>query len=169
MKTCVYPGSFDPFTKGHMDVLIRGAQLFDRVVVGVLSNRSKRSTFSEEQRVAWIQTCIEDAGLQEKCSVMAFSGLTVDFSRENKAISILRGLRSVMDMEYELPIAQMNREMAPELETVFILADNRYGHVSSSLVKDVGLHGGKVEQWLPEAISREVAAKLAVLAKGRQD
>lgn len=166
MKICIYPGSFDPFTKGHMDILLRGAALFDKIVVGVLYNRDKRTVFTPEERVMWIERCIAAAGLEAHCAVKAFTGMTVDFAGENDASAILRGLRSVGDFEYESQIAQANRDMA-DVDTVFLLTDGSYAHVSSTVVRDVGMYGRDVSPWVPEAIAAEVGARLAEQGEAR--
>lgn len=161
MKICIFPGSFDPFTNGHMDILRRGAALFDGVVVGVLANREKKTVFSVEQRVAWIDRCIHGQGLQQTCSVEAFSGMTVDFVQKQGAVAILRGLRGGVDLEYESQIAQINKDLMPGLDTVFLLTDSRYAHLSSTLVRDVGMYGRDIARWVPADIAKEVGERLA--------
>jgi pantetheine-phosphate adenylyltransferase len=148
MKIAVYPGSFDPIHNGHVDIIERAAHIFDRIVVAVLQNpEKKRCCFSTGERLAMIQEAC--AGIPT-AEVQAFQGLVVDFARKVGATAIVRGLRAVSDFEYEFQMALMNRRLAPELETVFMMPRGMYIYVASRLVKEVASMGGDVTTLVPE-------------------
>ena len=141
MITAIYPGTFDPITNGHLDVLARACRLFDKVVVAVVSdNSSKKVTFGVDDRVRLIQENV--SGLPQ-VSVESFSGLLVDYARKTEASVIVRGLRAVSDFEYEFQMGQMNRHLDSELETIFLMPNEKYFFTSSNLIKQVHLHGGR--------------------------
>jgi pantetheine-phosphate adenylyltransferase len=141
MTTAIYPGTFDPITNGHLDVLARACRLFDKVIVAVASdNSSKKVTFSSDDRVRLIQRNIADF---PQVSVENFSGLLVDYARKTEASVIVRGLRAVSDFEYEFQMGQMNRHLDSELETIFLMPNEKYFFTSSNLIKQVHLHGGR--------------------------
>ena len=157
MKICVIPGSFDPITKGHVDIIQRASLLFDRVVVAVLKNFDKNSCFSTEKRLGYIRKSVAGFGNVE---AMAFDGLTVDFARKIGACCIVRGIRTVADFEYELKIAAVNRQLAPEIESVMLMTSQEYSHISSSIVREVGLMGGDISGFIPQEILPEVTCEL---------
>lgn len=157
MRICVYPGSFDPITCGHMDIIKRIVGMFDRVVVGVLQNVRKQSLFSVEERIGYIERCTEAMGNVE---VEAFDGLLVDFAKKKDALYIVRGLRAVSDFEYEFQMASMNKKLYPEAETVFLMTNTRYSYLSSSLVREIGHWGGCLEGLLPREIIADLTKKL---------
>lgn len=157
MRICVYPGSFDPITCGHMDIIKRIVGMFDRVVVGVLQNVRKQSLFSVGERIEYINRCTEGLGNVE---VEAFDGLLVEFARKKGALYIVRGLRAVSDFEYEFQMASMNKKLYPEAETVFLMTNTRYSYLSSSLVREVGSFGGCLEGLLPREIIGDLTKKL---------
>ncbi|MGC4932552.1 pantetheine-phosphate adenylyltransferase [Gordonia sp. DT30] len=157
MTSAVIPGSFDPFTRGHRYVVERAARCFDELVVTVVVNPNKRGLFSVEERLELIA---EDCADLPNVRVDRWQGLLVDYLRNNSIHSIVKGLRSAVDFDYELPMAQMNRELA-DVETVFLLTDPRYAHVSSSLVKEVAKLGGDVAPFLAPHILRRLEANLA--------
>ena len=141
MITAIYPGTFDPITNGHLDVLARACRLFDKVIVAVASdNSSKKVTFSADDRVRLIQVNIADFS---QVTVESFSGLLVDYARKKEASVIVRGLRAVSDFEYEFQMGQMNRHLDSELETIFLMPNEKYFFTSSNLIKQVHLHGGR--------------------------
>ncbi|MGQ9753497.1 MAG: pantetheine-phosphate adenylyltransferase [Thermaceae bacterium] len=154
----VYPGSFDPFTNGHLDVTRRASRLFSRVTVAVLENPTKRGQylFSPEERVAIIRESIQDLPNVE---VSTFQGLLAEFAKKIGAQAIVKGLRAVSDYEYELQMAHLNRQLVPGLETLFILAATRYSFVSSSMVKEIARYGGDVSKLVPPATLRALKAK----------
>lgn len=158
MSTAIYPGSFDPVTLGHYDIIERSSRIFDRVIVGVLRNSAKSPLFSEEERVNMIRHVARNLPNVE---VKAFDGLLVEFAREEKASVIVRGLRAVTDFEYELQMAQMNRVIAPEIDTLFLTTNLKYAYLSSSMAKEVAMYGGKLSAFLDPEIASLVKAKFA--------
>ena len=165
MRTAVYPGSFDPITKGHTSILASGLKAFDRIVVAVLHNPRKTALFSVDERIELIRQSTEEMGIQDRIEVDRFDGLLVDYCRQKNASVILRGLRAVADFEYELQMANMNRHLNPDVETVFIMADDAYFYVSSNLVKEAASLGGDVEALVPGPVAARLKPKLAERAK----
>ena len=156
-RVALYPGSFDPPTNGHLDILARARRLADRVVIAILENDEKTPLFSVPERLAMIREIVgEDRGVE----VRSFTGLLVDFARESGASLIVRGLRAVSDYEYELQMALMNRRLAPTIETVFLMAKEEYSYVSSRLVKEVARLGGDLTGLVPEPVRRRLSDKL---------
>jgi len=152
MRIAVYPGSFDPITNGHLDVIGRALNAFDRVVVGVLANPRKQPLLSAVDRVAVIRASLGEAGIDaERVAVETFDGLTVDFCRRVGAGFIVRGLRAISDFETEMQLAHNNRRLAPEVDTVFFMTAVEHGYVSSSLVKEIAAFGGDVGGMIPAA------------------
>jgi pantetheine-phosphate adenylyltransferase len=153
MTIAVYPGSFDPITNGHLDVIGRAAGLFDRVIVAVLANPRKQPLLSVDERVAVIRASLgEEAGLDvSRVDVDTFDGLTVDFCRKAGASFIVRGLRAVSDFESEMQLAHNNRQLAPTVDTVFFMTAVEHGYVSSSLVREIAAFGGDVSGMVPAA------------------
>ncbi len=164
MRTAVYPGSFDPITLGHLDVLGRAAGVFDRVVVAVLANPRKAPVAGADDRVAAIVEAVAEAlpDLASRIEVHVFDGLTVDACRASGARHIVRGLRAVSDFEAELQMAHMNHRLAPDIDTVFFMTAMEYGYLSSSLVKEIAGLGGDVSAMVPAG----VAARLRASAEG---
>lgn len=149
-RIAVFPGSFDPITNAHLDVARRAAGLFDRLVIGVLDNPSKRALFSADERVALIERCVAD--LAGSVTVEAFAGLTVEFARRHHAGFVVRGLRAVSDFEFELQLAHTNRRLAPEVDTAFLMTALEYGYISSTLAKEVARFGGDVSPMVPSVV-----------------
>ncbi len=147
----VYPGTFDPLTHGHTDVVRRGTRIFDRVVVGVARDTHKKPVFSFEQRVAMARQALEGVAGAE---VIGFQGLLAEFARRQGARVILRGFRAVSDFEYEVQLASMNRVLAPELESVFLTPSEEHAFVSSSLVREIVALGGDVSQFVDERVAQ---------------
>jgi pantetheine-phosphate adenylyltransferase len=156
-RVALYPGSFDPLTNGHLDVLFRARRLADKVIIAILENDAKKPLFSVEERIEMIG---EIVGQDPAVSVRSFSGLLVDFAAQSGATLLVRGLRAISDYEYELQMALMNRRLAPEIETVFLMAKEEYSYVSSRLVKEVARLGADVSGLVPEPVRRRLAAKL---------
>jgi len=153
----IFPGSFDPLTKGHENIVRRALPLFDKIIVAVGQNAGKKNLFSLEQRVDFITKTFADT---PKISVETYDGLTVDFCKKHNANFLLRGLRNATDFEFERDIAFFNKDLSPNLETVFILTDPEFSHVSSSVVREVLRHGGNVEKFLPSVLdSQEVSSR----------
>jgi pantetheine-phosphate adenylyltransferase len=152
MTIAVYPGSFDPITNGHLDVIGRAAGVFERVIVGVLANPRKQPLLPTDERVAVIRAALEEAGLDVgRITVDTFDGLTVDFCRRAGAAFIVRGLRAISDFETEMQLAHNNRRLAPSVDTIFFMTAVEHGYVSSSLVKEIAGFGGDVSAMIPEA------------------
>ena len=165
MITAVYPGSFDPATYGHLDIIKRASISFDRVIVGVLHNSAKSPLFSVEERVKILTKATKDIPNVE---VKAFEGLSVNFARENHAQVIVRGLRAVTDFEYELQIAQLNRVIAPDIDTVFLTTNLKYAYLSSSSVKEVAAYGGDISNFVTAGVAEEVHKKFQNKIRGKE-
>ena len=149
-KTAVFPGSFDPITLGHIDIVKRGLKIFDKVIVGIGNNAEKKYMFSSEKREEWIRSVFKD---EPRVNVAVYSGLTVDFCKKNNAEFIIRGLRTSSDFEFEKAIAHMNAAISGGIETAFILSELKYAALSSSIVRDILRNGGDASQFLPAEIS----------------
>jgi pantetheine-phosphate adenylyltransferase len=148
-RICLFPGTFDPITKGHVDIIRRSVSLFDKLVIGVGINSNNEPMFTPEQRVNWIREIFQDEPAVE---VSSYEGLTINFCKEIHARYILRGIRYVSDFEYEKAIADMNRMLAPELETVFLTCTPEFSTISSTLVRDVIRNGGNVGLFIPPEV-----------------
>lgn len=148
-RIALFPGSFDPITLGHVDIIERAVPLFDEIKIAVGRNSAKKYLFSLEQRVQWIEQTFAH---EPEISVITYEGLTVDFAKEQGVQFLLRGLRNPADFEFEKAIAQANREMVPDLETVFLLTSARYAYISSSIVREVYNHGGDFQKFVPATV-----------------
>lgn len=157
MRIAVYPGSFDPITNGHLDIIRRGAKSFDKIIVAVLINIDKKCLFNVEERVELIKRVVKD---MPNVEVISFNGLLVDFVKIHKATVILKGLRAVSDFEYELQMALMNKKLDSEIETLFMMTSNEYCYLSSSSVKQVAKFNGCIEGLVPNEIIKDVYYKL---------
>jgi pantetheine-phosphate adenylyltransferase len=154
----IYPGSFDPLTNGHLDLIERGAQIFDQLVVAVLTNLDKQPLFTSQERVEMLQvvtTAIKNV------SVDTFDGLLVEYAQSKKAKAILRGIRAFSDYEYELQMALVNRQLAPQVETVFLMPAEIYSYLSSRLVKEIFQYGGSVKDMVPHVVEERLRQKLS--------
>lgn len=163
MKIGIYPGSFDPITLGHLDIIVRASGLVDKLVIGVLKNSAKRPLFSAEERVEFIERVIREHTKLESVEVIAFDGLLIDFARQQKASIIVRGLRAITDFEYELQIAQTNHKLDASVDTVFFTTSVEYSYLSSSAVKEIASFGGDISQFVPECIVQSVYDKYKVI------
>jgi pantetheine-phosphate adenylyltransferase len=158
----VYPGTFDPVTLGHMDIIRRGAKLCDRLVIGVTTNPSKSPMFSVEERMAMVTRETADiAGIE----VVSFDSLLMDFAERQGASMIVRGLRAVADFEYEYQMAGMNQQLNDRIETVFLMADVSLQPIASRLVKEIALYGGAIHRFVPAAVVAEVAARVSKIGR----
>lgn len=157
IKIGVYPGSFDPLTNGHLDIIKRASKLFDKLIVGVLHNGTKHAIFTMEERVSLIKKCI---GEFPNVEVAMFDGLLVEFVKKNNATAIVKGLRAVSDYEYELQMAMLNKHIDRDIETIFLMADIQNSFLSSSIVKDLAKHGGDITGLVPEEIKGDITLKL---------
>ena len=158
MSVAVYPGSFDPITLGHYDIIERTSKIMDRLIIGVLINRAKTPLFSVEERVNMLKNVT--SGLPN-VEVRSFEGLLVDFTRSCDADVIVRGLRAITDFDYELQLSQTNRVIAPEIDTVFLTTNLKYSYLSSSTVKEIAFYGGDISEFLHPDIAQKVREKMA--------
>ena len=156
MRIAVYPGSFDPITNGHLDIIRRAAKLYDRLIVGVLDNINKNPVFRAEERKLMIQQVTEDLP-NVTCDI--FSGLLVDFAKQNHASVIVKGLRTVSDFEYEFQMALLNKALNPEFKTMFLMTDTKFSYISSSMVKEVAKYHGELNGLIPHAIIPKIEEK----------
>ena len=148
-RVCLFPGTFDPITRGHVDVIDRSVSLFDKLVIGVGINSTKQPMFSVEQRCEWISEIFKD---EPRIEVTGYEGLTIEFCKEIGAQYIMRGIRYIADFEYEKAIADMNRMLAPEIETIFLTCSLEYSTISSTLVRDVIRNKGNVSMFVPKEV-----------------
>jgi pantetheine-phosphate adenylyltransferase len=151
VRTALYPGTFDPATRGHVDLVERGLKLFDRIVVAVADSRTKHPLFTLEERVELLRNAVSTLA---NVAVVPFDELTVHFARAQNACAIVRGLRAVSDFEYEFQLAWMNRKLEPEIETVFLCPNAKYSYVNSTLVKEIARLGGSVAEFVPAEVDR---------------
>ena len=166
MRRAIFPGSFDPPTNGHLDVIKRSSPLFDEIIIAVLNNPDKQPLFTVEERCGMIREILPSVSNGScKLTVAGFSGLTAEFARQQGATAIVRGIRAVSDYEYELRMALMNRKLEPEIETVFLMADEEYSYVSSTLMKQVVMLGGRVAGLIPELVEARMREKLKAKQK----
>ena len=157
MKRAVYTGSFDPITNGHMDIIRRASEIFDVLIVSVLNNKEKTPLFSVEERVKILEEATKDL---PNVQIDSFSGLLVDYAREKDLHVIVRGLRAITDFEYELQMAQTNRVLAPDVDTVFLTTSLEYAYLSSTIMKEVANFGGDLSKFAPSEITEAVEEKL---------
>lgn len=158
MRIAVYPGSFDPITLGHLDVIERASKITDELIIGVLDNNSKKALFTAEERVELITRVIKEKNITN-ARVEAFNGLTVEFAKERNACLLVRGLRAITDFEYELQIAQINHKLNPTIDTIFFTTSVEYSYLSSSIAKEIAYYGGDIRKMLPECIVQTVYEK----------
>ena len=157
MRIAIYPGSFDPITKGHLDVLHKASLLFDKVIIAVLQNDAKKGFLPTADRVALIKESVKD---YENVEVDSFDGLTIEYAKAKGSNVLIRGLRAVSDFEYEFQMALANRKLNPELDTVFLMTSAEYMYLSSSIVKDIAVHGGGVADFVPEGIMQDIVRRI---------
>lgn len=157
LKIAVYPGSFDPITCGHLDIVKRSCKVFDKVIVAVLNNAAKHPLFTVSERIDLIKRCTE--GL-ENCEVDSFDGLLMDFARQKKADTVIRGLRAISDFEYEFQMALLNKKLNPKIETFFMVTSLNCLYISSSVVKEICRYGGNTQGLIPNEIINDVKYKM---------
>ncbi|MBR4030345.1 MAG: pantetheine-phosphate adenylyltransferase [Clostridia bacterium] len=157
MKTAIYPGSFDPVTNGHLDIIHRSAEIFDHLIVAVSVNRSKRPLFTVEERIHVIEKVTKDI---KNIEIVTFDGLLADYAKKRDAKVIIKGLRAVSDFEYEFQMALLNKSLNPNTETLFMATSQNYSFLSSSIVKEIGALGGDLNGLVPEPIIDEIKQKL---------
>ena len=156
MKTAIYPGSFDPITNGHLDILERAINLFDRVIITVARNSTKNPLFTEEERLKLMRDAVKQ---YKQVEVDSFEGLLVDYARTKKAIAVVRGLRAISDFEYELQMALMNRKLNPGVQTVFLMPNERYTYLNSTIVREISRLGGNVNDFVPPTVKAALDKK----------
>lgn len=156
-KTAVYPGSFDPVTNGHLDIIKRAAKTFDKVYVAILTNSAKTPRFTLDERIDWLRRATKEIPNVE---IVSFSGLLVDFVHRIGANIIIKGLRAVSDFEYEFQMALTNRKLQPDIETMFLMTNGRYSYLSSSIVKEIANYGGSLEGLVPDFMIEEIYEKI---------
>jgi pantetheine-phosphate adenylyltransferase len=155
-RIAIYPGSFDPLTSGHVDIIERGAKIFDSIIVAILANVEKTPLFTENERIAIIRSVFKG---HDNVQVETFSGLLVDYAQLKNASVLVRGLRAISDFEYEFQMALMNRHLAPGIETVFMMPDEKYTYISSRLIKEVFTLGGEITGLVPPVVEEKLRAK----------
>ncbi|MEO5492689.1 MAG: pantetheine-phosphate adenylyltransferase [Sphingomonas sp.] len=160
----VYPGTFDPITLGHMDIIRRGAKLVDRLIIGVTTNAAKSPMFSDDERMKMVRREVAAIGDRD-IEVVGFNSLLMDFAEAQGASIVIRGIRGVTDFEYEYQLTGMNRALNPRIETVFLMADISLQPIASRLVKEIALYGGDITKFVPPTVRDEVAARVAELAR----
>ena len=164
-KIAVYPGTFDPLTNGHVDIVKRSLALFDNVIIAVAVNSKKQSLFSVEERIALIERVLKD---EKKLIVTQLEGLTADFCKEKGAVAIIRGLRAVADFDYEYAISILNKKLASEVDTVFFMASGENSFISSSMVKEVARYGKNVNDYVPEEVNIALIEKYKQLQSNKE-
>lgn len=157
MRRAIYPGSFDPVTNGHLDVIERAQKLFDEVIVAVAYNEQKQPLFALEERLAFLQ---ETIGSRERVKVATFAGLLVEFAIEYEANAVVRGLRAISDFEFEFQMALMNRKLEANVETIFLMPKEEYTYLSSRIVKEIARLGGDISQFVPACVTKAFAKKM---------
>ncbi|MGN0466291.1 MAG: pantetheine-phosphate adenylyltransferase [Lachnospiraceae bacterium] len=160
MKIAIYPGSFDPVTLGHLDMIERVAKVFDKLIIGILVNKNKTPLFSVEEKIEMLKEVTKHL---PNIEIMAFEGLLIEFAKQQKASVIVRGLRGVTDFEYELQMAQGNQQFCQEVETMFLTTSAKYSYISSSMVKEIAHFGGDVEGFVPDYVKEKIKEKYHVL------
>ncbi|MDE1220578.1 pantetheine-phosphate adenylyltransferase [Vibrio aestuarianus] len=156
MSRVIYPGTFDPITNGHLDLIERAASMFDEVIIAVAASPSKNTMFTLEERVTFASQVTQHLG---SVTAKGFSGLMVDFARNEKANVLIRGLRTTVDFEYEFGLTNMYRRLMPGLESVFLTPSEEYAFISSTIVREVAIHGGEVDQFVPEIVAKALHSK----------
>lgn len=153
----IYPGSFDPVTYGHLDIIDRCAKKFSKVIVSVLNNKSKKNMFSIEERVELLKKTLEK---YDNVEVDTFSGLLIDYAKERECTTMIRGLRAVSDFEYEMQMALVNKKLEDDIETLFMVSRGRYAYLSSSIVKEVAMFGGNISCFVPDEVEKALIEKI---------
>ena len=157
MLRAIYPGSFDPVTNGHVDIIKRAAEVADELIVGVLQNKAKTPLFSVEERVTMLQEVTKD---MKNVKIVPFEGLLIDFAQQMEAKVMVRGLRAITDFEYELQMSQTNRKLNSNVETMFLTTSLEYSYLSSTTVKEVASFGGEISQFVPEIVAKKITEKI---------
>ena len=162
-RTAIYPGSFDPVTNGHVDIVERGLNIFDKIIVAILRNPAKEALFTVEERKEMIETSLNR---NSNVEIDVFDGLLVDYAKKRNAVAILRGMRAVSDFEYEFQLALMNRKLNREIQTVFLMTGLRWIFISSSIIKEAASFGGNINGMVPPIVSRRLKEKFGCISSG---
>lgn len=157
MKTALYPGTFDPVTHGHTDIIERALALFDKLIVAVANNPTKDTTFTVRERLGLLQAIV---GGRKEIEIVSFKGLTAHYAKKRRVVAIIRGLRAISDFEHEFQMALMNRRLVPEVETVFLMPRGKYAYLSSTLIKDIAGFGGEVDLFVDKVVAQKLRKKL---------
>ncbi|MGC9017093.1 MAG: pantetheine-phosphate adenylyltransferase [Caldimicrobium sp.] len=158
-KIAIYPGTFDPITNGHLDLIKRALQFFDKIIVAIGENPAKKPLFTIDERIYMVKEALIEADLRDRVEVESFSGLLVDFAKMKEASVIIRGLRAVSDFEYEMQLALMNRKLSNSIDTIFLMPSLRYIFLSSSIIKEAARFGGKVDDLVPKVVVQKLKEK----------
>ena len=159
IKRAIYPGTFDPVTLGHLDIVKRGLELFPELIVGIAENPKKTPLFSVEERKEMFVESLKELGLEGKVKVKTFNSLLVEFAKRENAVAILRGIRIISDMDHEFTMASLNRKLYPEIETVFLMPSDDYAYLSSSAVREIAFYGGDVSQFVTPFVEKKLKEK----------
>jgi pantetheine-phosphate adenylyltransferase len=160
-KTALFPGSFDPITNGHLDLLERACELFDKVIITVAVNHRKEGVFTGDERVALIRECIRGKSWEKRVEVEQFTGLLIDYARKKKANVLVRGVRQISDFEYEFRMALTNRRLAPEIDTIFLMPDEQLTFISASIVKEIAYWKGDLSSFVPDNVAKALHNKFS--------
>jgi pantetheine-phosphate adenylyltransferase len=160
-KSALFPGSFDPITYGHLDLLERATKLFEKVIITVAVNNRKKSVFTGDERVHLIRECIQDKSWYQQIEVEQFSGLLIDYAKRKKVNVLVRGVRQISDFEYEFRMALTNRRLAPDIDTIFLMPDEQLTFISASIVKEIAYWGGDLTSFVPENVAKALINKFS--------
>jgi len=166
-KKAIYPGTFDPVTLGHIDIVKRGLELFPELIVGIAENPKKKPLFSIEERREMFVESLKEVGLDGRVKVKTFNSLLVEFAKRERAVAILRGIRIVSDMDHEFTMASLNRKLYPEIETIFLMPSEEFAYLSSSAVKEIAYYGGDVSQFVTPFVEKKLREKFKSLRQSR--
>ena len=161
IKKAIYPGTFDPVTLGHLDIVKRGIEIFQELIIGIAENPKKKPLFSLEERKEMFEESLKEIGLYSKVKVKTFNSLLVEFAKKEGAVAILRGIRIISDMDHEFTMASINRKLYPEIETVFLMPSDEYAYLSSSVVREIAFYGGNDSQFVTKFVERKLKEKIA--------
>jgi len=161
-RTAIYPGTFDPVTYGHLDILKRCLDIFDKIIIAIAANPSKTPLFTLEERKAMIEEALEEMNVNGRVAVDVIDGLSVEGAKRHGAVALVRGLRAVSDFDFEFQMALMNRHLAPDLHTVYMMPKDEYTYLSSSIIKSVAQHGGDIDRFVPPGVKQRLLAKFNI-------
>ena len=166
IKKAIYPGTYDPVTLGHLDIVKRGLELFPELIIGIAENPKKKPLFTIEERKEMFEKSLEEIGLSGKVEVKTFNTLLVEFAKKEGAVAILRGIRIISDMDHEFTMASLNRKLYPEIETVFLMPSDEYAYLSSSAVREIAFYGGDVSPFVTRFVEKKLKEKMEQLRRG---